>query len=159
VPEPKKALFCESAPADRRIDSGKRSPIAAAQPTAVQRLIELGPSAAGLDRYIEIASVDFDDAVEAARVDHDHIFMGRQIALGVGHAAAARHNGDAGSGTVSDNVRRLVGGARQRDGERRYAGLPEDVIRIKRAARLVGQDGIIAERASQCRNERLAALG
>lgn len=85
--------------------------------------------------------------------------MRRQIAFGVGHAAPARHDGDIRSGTAPDDIGRLVGGARQRDGERRYAGLPEDVIRIERAARLVGQDGIIAERAPQCRNERLAALG
>ena len=83
--------------------------------------------------------------------------MRREIALGIGHAAAARHDGDPGGSCALDDFGSLVGAARQSDGERLDAGLPEDIVGVEGAARVVGEHRIVAQRSAQGSNEAIAA--
>ena len=56
--------------------------------------MDVRPGAASFRRQVHVGGVDLDDAVHAPRVNDDAVGPLRQITLGVGHAAAARHDGN-----------------------------------------------------------------
>ena len=136
--------------ADARAQSGQRPVVRRADTVGRERVEQLLPGRAALHGHEAVLGIDDLDAVHGQQVDHDRVRRLRQIAVGVGHAAAPRHDRQPRRRDRAQRLRQLFGGRRPDERGRQFARAVH-VLRMELEFRAVGDD--------LCGTEHPAELG
>ena len=105
--------------ANGRAQAGQRPPERRAHAQRRQRVEQLFPGGAALDRYPAVVDIDVEHTIEPAEVKGDRVAPLADVAARVGHAAAPGQHGQAVAAGDSHHLGHLLRGARPGHRQRR----------------------------------------